>query len=807
MKTKSGTLVVQLLFGVPLVIGLSSSKLHAAEYTLIGWNDLGMHCMDGLDFSVFSLLPPYNTFHAQLIYQGRLLTNSVGYTVTYQGVADPSGSINTTSKDKCNFWQYVQVLYGASPAPDTGLAGFSMPGPANTPQDMSFDTAFSWFSAVGVPLTPYDDALRKNSYPMMRLIAHDSANNVLAATDIVTPVSDEMDCRICHGSGSATAAHPAAGWVWDCDPLRDAKLNILLLHDQKQAGTASYTNALQATGYGPEGLYYSATVRSMPVQCGHCHLDNALSEPGLAGIPPLTQSMHAFHSQVTDPLTGQSMNDSTDRTTCYRCHPGTVTQCLRGVMANAVGPDGTKEIQCQSCHGVLSQVGAANRQGWLDEPNCQACHTGTATSNNGQIRYTSVFDNTGATRVAVNQTFATQPNVPAAGLSLYRFSSGHGGLQCEACHGSTHAIFATSVTNDNIQSVEVQGHIGLLVECTACHTNSPVTVTGGPHGMHPVGQAWVQRHPDVVGEGSGAAQCQVCHGLDYRGTVLSRLQADRTLTAFSSTKNWWRKFQVGCYNCHRGPGEDDQNPNLPPVVSNASTSTSAGVPVSITLSASDPDADPITVRIVSQPAHGTVALSNLVATYFPNPTFVGADAFTFAASDGQIDSNLGTVTANVAQGNCQFTVATRAPASLLTNAPVPFAASVTVTQCAPTITYDWDFGDGSAHGTNAIMCHAYSAPGSYAWTLMVSADTQKQTVGGTIQIELPPSGPAMLSITNASQTAVLTWPLSVGNYGLELAPDLSHWSTSTIAPAVVQDRNVIMLNMNATNQFYRLLQK
>ncbi len=35
-------------------------------------------------------------------------------------------------------------------------------------------------------------------------------------------------------------------------------------------------------------------------------------------------------------------------------------------------------IQCQDCHGSMSDVGDPGRQGWLQEPNCQACHTGTA---------------------------------------------------------------------------------------------------------------------------------------------------------------------------------------------------------------------------------------------------------------------------------------------------------------------------------------------------------------------------------------------------------------------------------------------
>jgi hypothetical protein len=48
------------------VILLASPTLAATNYTVVGWNNLGMHCMDS-DFSVFSILPPYNTINAQLI--------------------------------------------------------------------------------------------------------------------------------------------------------------------------------------------------------------------------------------------------------------------------------------------------------------------------------------------------------------------------------------------------------------------------------------------------------------------------------------------------------------------------------------------------------------------------------------------------------------------------------------------------------------------------------------------------------------------------------------------------------------------
>ena len=40
-----------------------------------------------------------------------------------------------------------------------------------------------------------------------------------------------MDCRACHASGSGAAAEPGSGWVWNPDPERDYRLNILRLHD------------------------------------------------------------------------------------------------------------------------------------------------------------------------------------------------------------------------------------------------------------------------------------------------------------------------------------------------------------------------------------------------------------------------------------------------------------------------------------------------------------------------------------------------------------------------------------------------
>src|SRR5512138_2579780 len=106
-----------------------------ANYALLGWNNLGMHCMDS-DYSVFSILPPYNTIEANLIVGGKLVTNGTGYSVTYEAVTDPDGSFNSTSRGKGNFYEYVTALYGASVQPESGLTPWPMPGTNNAPQSM-----------------------------------------------------------------------------------------------------------------------------------------------------------------------------------------------------------------------------------------------------------------------------------------------------------------------------------------------------------------------------------------------------------------------------------------------------------------------------------------------------------------------------------------------------------------------------------------------------------------------------------------------------------------------------------------------
>ncbi len=787
----------------------------AANNQLLGWNNLGMHCMDS-DYSVFSILPPYNTIEAQLIVGGKLMTNGAGYTVTYQALADATGSFNSTAVGKGNYYTYAEAIYGAKLVPDEGLLGWNMPGTNNIPQSMLFEqtnqpaagvlTPVNWWRAEGIPLSPYDDAINKNPYPLMRLIAKSGATPI-ATNDIVLPVSDEMDCRACHASGSSAQAQPAAGWVWSGIPERDFRLNILRLHDEHQFARHGqlYQDALAARGFNPRGLYRGVIEDNHPVLCAACHASEALGAPSYGSIPPLTTSIHSFHAHVTDPVVGGTLDSANNRSACYRCHPGSATKCLRGAMGSAIALDGSMAMQCQNCHGSMSTVGSTNRVGWFMEPNCASCHTGTASSNNGQIRYDSVFsDNNGTVRTPVNSTFSTPPNTPAAGLSLFRFSAGHGGLQCEACHGSTHAIFPSTHANDNVRNIAIQGHAGVTVECTTCHTATPNTVNGGPHGMHPVGQTWVSAHHNVLESGQATrTQCQACHGTDYRGTVLSRMQADRALSAFG-TQNLFRGAIVGCYTCHNGPSNDNGNTTAAPTVNVVFGNTPNNTPLALTVQVTPASA---TLRIISQPANGSLGVSNNVLTYFADAGFVGTDKFTYAAWDGSKNSTLATGTVSVVQGPYALSIAAHAPTNYPVNWPVPFSAFAAPVNISGTVNYAWDFGDGSAPGSGAFPFHSYASGGNYNWTVVATIGTARATNSGSILI----SAPMALTMATDLQSSnlSLSWPNSAADVVVEATDQLganATWTPVEVTPIAGPNGSTVALPIGQGVRFFRVRQ-
>ncbi|MDH3974877.1 MAG: cytochrome c3 family protein [Deltaproteobacteria bacterium] len=280
------------------------------------------------------------------------------------------------------------------------------------------------------------------------------------------------------------------------------------------------------------GLYTLAKV-GVPILCAVCHRSNAYPvTTGDALEAELAYLVNNDYSEKNDYLTrkmlgapiGQythDMHTKHDEVTqnCYLCHPGKDTDCLRGTMtggeekslfvrekklkAGEYPEPETNRTWCDDCHGdnekhpghPMAAVGdpelrhieegpfaGTGSQPWLSEPKCGDCHLDHPEEKDALMK----------------------------GVSLYRFSKGHGEIYCEACHGSTHAIYPTVIDNDNAQIVKLQGEKGSLYQCGVCHKEKYDPENGEKFIHHGEGKSAPYGEYDDVHKEEGIT-CENCH--------------------------------------------------------------------------------------------------------------------------------------------------------------------------------------------------------------------------------------------------------------------------------------------------------
>jgi hypothetical protein len=358
------------------------------SYVVLAWNDLGMHC-DQDDYSYFAVLPPFNTLHAQVFRRGGegagLLTS--GITVSYAFPKKTNPALHT------NFWDYAPQFGWDVPA-NVGITGTPLAG------NMTLDANGLGWEAVGIPITPYDDDGTWDPYGTAVITVKNSSGQVLQTVNVVAPVSTEMMCINCHDSSNP-------------------QLDILKKHDAL-SGTALVAD--QAKG--------------VVHLCAECHEDNALGEPGKKGVESLSLAMHNFHKDKMNSTAAAAATTPT----CYNCHPGPKTECLRGIMARA-------GKSCADCHGDMNEVTASlqnGRKAWLQEPECGGCHDARHAENTDTLFRNSVLQNA--------------PEEMG------------GRIYCEACHNGPHAELPTANPADPTVSQKFQGDSYWIWSCTVCHS-------------------------------------------------------------------------------------------------------------------------------------------------------------------------------------------------------------------------------------------------------------------------------------------------------------------------------------------------
>ncbi|WP_321394464.1 cytochrome ubiquinol oxidase subunit I [uncultured Desulfuromusa sp.] len=412
------------------------------EYVLLAWNNLGMHCVSDSD-PFWILLPPANDIYAQLVKRGdspEIITE--GVEISYQvqeGFEYPENQVR--------FWEFADKLLGANLAPGVGIGGLKVSGVMKLEEDHRA------FTAPFLPVVPYPADGSFNPYPIFTITAKDKeTGKVLMTTKTVAPTSTEMGCKNCHGGGWKVAG--VAGFT------DETSLDVLAAHDKN-----SGTNLVERAKNGE------------PMLCQSCHADPVLGTKGNPELLNFPAAIHGWHANF--------LTDREGMQACVACHPSRPdgpTQCFRS--------HHSEFMDCTNCHGTMEdhslsllkgeleagKKGAARlmenlrartvdsvadinpRTPWINEPDCLNCHE--------DFEMGSTVD-----------AFNTWTE-GADGLYRNRHDQMEA-MMCEACHGSTHAVYPATLNKlganrDSIQPLQYQGNdrpIGN--DCTVCHTVQP----------------------------------------------------------------------------------------------------------------------------------------------------------------------------------------------------------------------------------------------------------------------------------------------------------------------------------------------
>jgi hypothetical protein len=371
----------------------------AAEHTLVAWADQGMRFYAQSD--KWTLLPPDNMIRAQLILRdvgpGVVIDNAV-------------------------------ITYAVEP----GFEGEKLTGRLDRHGEAGrFEGR--------LVIRPYVDG-KFNPVPTATLEAHNNAGDMLAATRLAVPISNQMGCRNCHGGE----------WAQDGSGVATPTVeNILAVHDRM-----NNTNHVERSEKGS-------------ILCVECHDDPAQNAVGSGNRPNLSAAIHGVHAVF---MAGRDAEDS-----CLMCHP---QNTLRG-SHDEIG------LTCNNCHGMIedhaisllkgekakgkdgvdkllaviiprtmgTQEAINPRTPWENEPDCLTCHVDFAAPDTDNAFNTWVEDS--------KQLYSVRRDEMDA-------------VSCAACHGSPHATYPAS-DRDNVQPLQYMDTartLGANGACTVCHVES-----------------------------------------------------------------------------------------------------------------------------------------------------------------------------------------------------------------------------------------------------------------------------------------------------------------------------------------------
>ncbi|MCK5438268.1 MAG: PKD domain-containing protein, partial [Desulfobulbaceae bacterium] len=174
------------------------------------------------------------------------------------------------------------------------------------------------------------------------------------------------------------------------------------------------------------------------------------------------------------------------------------------------------------------------------------------------------------------------------------------------------------------------------------------------------------------------------------------------------------------FEYHKPDGE-----NNAPVADGAYLAATEDTEAGGTLIADDHDGDSLIYSITTNGSKGQVTITNSSTgdyIYVPDSDATGIDSFSFKANDGNLDSNIASVTINIAPVN-DAPVASASASTETGQAPlsVTFDAGASSDIDGTISNYAWNFGDGEI-GNGSVVEHIFELAGTYTIDLVITDD-------------------------------------------------------------------------------------
>ncbi len=165
--------------------------------------------------------------------------------------------------------------------------------------------------------------------------------------------------------------------------------------------------------------------------------------------------------------------------------------------------------------------------------------------------------------------------------------------------------------------------------------------------------------------------------------------------------------------------------NKAPVADDQDVALDENTFIDITLTATDPELDDLTFEIVDPPLNGDLTGTPPDVTYTPDLDFFGSDDFTFRANDGELDSNIATVSIEVGLVNGPPVADAGGPYIGVEGVTLTLNASASTDPDLPTgdtISFAWDLDEDGLFddGAGVMVDATYEDIASLTVSVMVT---------------------------------------------------------------------------------------